>query len=67
MQLGRKGKRNYQVGTCAPGRDSEDKEEYKGGDPPWGVSILSHILGIPVLGSDIRKMSPLGWLEGHWD
>ena len=42
-----------------------------GRDPHWGVSGSSHILGAPVLGSNIRKTSLLGWLEqlieGMWE
>ena len=42
------------------GGDSEEKGDYTGGDsPPWRVSGLSHILGIPVLGSNTGKTSPL--------
>ena len=34
-----------------------------GRDPHWGVSGSSHILGAPVLGSNIRKTSLFCWLE----
>ena len=33
-----------------------------GGDPPWGVSILSYILGAPALRSSMERCTPLaGW------
>ena len=38
-----------------------------GGYSPWGVSRLSHILGVPVLGSYTEETSPLGCLENQWD
>lgn len=39
-------------GPMPLGGDSEEKEDYKGEDPPWGVSSSSYILDTPVLGSD---------------
>ena len=66
-ELGRKGREAIRSGLLLLGGDSEDEGDYMGGDPPWGVSGLSHILGASALGSDTRKMSPLGRLEGWWD
>ena len=59
------GKRNDQVGTCAPGKGHR-RGDYKGKDPPWGVSGWSPILGTPAWGLYTRKMSPLSWLEKQW-
>ena len=33
------------------------------GDPPWGVSSWTPLLGMPVLGLHTGKMSPLGLLK----
>ena len=52
------------LGPVSLGGHSEEKGDYMGGEPPWGMSGLSHILGTPVLGSSRGKTSPLGWLEG---
>ena len=47
------------------GGASEEEGDYRvGGDPPWGVSDLSHILGAPALASNTGKTRPLGWLVG---
>lgn len=50
--------------------DSEEKGDYKDGDPLWKVSGLSHILGALALGSDREVKSPDWkpvWLtEGLW-
>ena len=61
--IGQEGKRRDQVRTYAP----EEKGDYTGGNPPWGVSSSSHMAGALILGSNTRKTCPLGWLEGHWD
>ena len=49
------------------GGDSDEEGYYTDRDTPWGVNSVSYILAVPGLGSDTRKMSPLGWLEGRWD
>ena len=49
------------------GGNSEEKGGYTDGDPPLGVSNLSHILGAPGMESNSEKMSPLDCLEGCWD
>lgn len=44
------------------GGHSEEKEDSTGGHSSWGLSMLSHRLGIPVLGSYVEETSPLaGW------
>ena len=48
------------------GEDSEEKRDFTGRDPPWGVSSWSYILGTPVLGSSTKKTSLLaGWSAGR--
>lgn len=47
------------------GGDSEEKGYYTSGDPSWGVSGLSHIVGSPALGPYTGNMRHLGWLEGQ--
>ena len=49
--IGEEGKKSDQVGTCAPGRESEEKRKYTGEHSTWAGSGLSHRVGIPVLGS----------------
>ena len=53
------------LGPVSLGGDSEEKGDYMGRDPPWGVSDSSYILDAPVLWSATRKKSPLSWLEGQ--
>ena len=36
-------------------------------EPPWRLSSWNHVMGNPVLGFDMRKTSPLSWLENQWD
>ena len=48
------------------GGDSEEKGNYTGRHPPWGVSSESHRLGPPVLGSYVEDTSHLDWSEKHW-
>ena len=67
MKLGRMGREVIRWGPMPLGRDSEEKVDYVGGDPPWGESHLMHILGVPNLGYNTRKTSPLVWLEDWWD
>ena len=50
-------------GPVPLGGDSEEKRDYKSGHVPWGVSGLSHRVGLPVLGPYMEETSPLGWLE----
>lgn len=57
------GKKINQVSPC--GKRIREKEQLHR-DPSWEVSSLSHILATPTLGSNARKMSLLGWLEGWW-
>ena len=45
------------------GGDSEEKEDFKVRDPPWGVNGLNYILGTLVLGSNTEKISSLDCLE----
>ena len=66
MELGRK-RRAFGSGPVPPIEDSEEKGDYMGGDPPWGVSILSYPIGCPSPEIQYGKMRPLGWLEGRWD
>ena len=63
-ELGRKGRKAIRPGPMPVGRDSEEKGDYMGGDPPWEVSGSSHTLGVPALGSDTGKINPFQWLEG---
>lgn len=55
--------------------DSEKKGYYMGGVPPRGVTSLSHILGAPVLRSNMERQTPhpcwlvsrpVGLTEGLW-
>ena len=62
MELGRKEREAISFGPVPLGGDSEEKGDYTGRYPPWGISSLSHTLGAQVLGTDTRKMSP--WLIG---
>ena len=48
-------------------RNTKEKGDCKDRHPPWGVSVLRHRLGIPVLGTNVEETSPLGWLEDHRD
>ena len=65
--LNRKGREALRSGLVPLGEDSEAKGEYKGRDSPWGVSVSSHILGAPVLGSKPGKTRSLGWLDSYSD
>ena len=49
------------------GGDSEEKEDFKVRDPPWGVNGLNYILGTLVLGSNTEKISSLDCLEDQCD
>ena len=49
------------------GGDSEEVGGYRGGGPPLEMRGLSHMLGVPALGSNTRKTSLLSWLESQWD
>ena len=64
--MDRKGRKVIRSGLVPQGGESEEKGDYMDGNPPWGVSSLSHILGAPDLASNKRKTSPLGWLEDLW-
>ena len=62
-ELSRKGRKSTR--SAPPGRRIGGKEQLHR-DPSWEVSSLNHILATPTLGSNARKTSPLGWLEGWW-
>ena len=47
------------LGPVPPGEDSEEKGDYAGRRPPWGVSALSHMLSILALESCAEDTSPL--------
>ena len=55
------------LGPVPLGGDTEEGENSKDREPPWGVSSSSHILGTTALESDTRNTSPLSWLENQWD
>lgn len=55
------------LGPVPLGEDSEEKADYTGRHPPWGVSALSHTLSILVLESCAEDTSPLDYLEDHCD
>lgn len=55
------------LGPVPLGEDSEEKADYTGRHPPWGVSALSHTLSILVLESCAEDTSPLDCLEDHCD
>lgn len=46
-------------------RDTEEKEDYMGGDPLWGG--FKPYIGRPRTRVQHRADEPLGWLEGHWN
>ena len=59
-------------GPVSLGGDSEEKEDYTGGCPHWGVSGINHRLDTSVLGSYEEETSPLiggalGQTEGLWE
>ena len=62
MESGRKGKDMIRSGPVPLKGDTEEKRDYIGGDPPWGVSSSSHRLGISLLGSNTGETGP--WLAG---
>ena len=66
-ELGKKGSEAIRSGSVSLAGDKEEEGDYTGGDIPWVVSGLSHILGAPGLASETRKMSPLSCLENQWD
>lgn len=45
----------------------QEKGDYIGQDPLWGVSSSSNILSAPELGSNTWKPGPISWLEGQWE
>lgn len=57
-ELGRKEREVMRSGSVPLGGDTEEKGYYIGGDPLWGISIPSHLLGSPVLGSNTGKIVP---------
>ena len=63
--LSRKGRETIRSGLVPLGGDSEEKGDYTSRDSPWGVSVSSHILGAPVLGSKPGKTRSLGWLDSY--
>ena len=67
MELCKRGRKAIGSGPVPLGEDSEEKGDYTGRDSPWGQGSLRQILGSPALGSDTRKMSLVGGLEGLWN
>ena len=63
----RKLRKIIRLGPVPLGEDSEEKGDYTGRHPPWGVSALSHTPSILVLESCAEDTSPLGCLEDHCD
>ena len=62
MELGRMGRKVIRSGPVLLGGEKEEVGDYTGGDPPWGVSILSYTLGAPALRSNMERCAPLaGW------
>ena len=55
----RKERKVIRLGPVLLEGDSEEKGDYMGRDPHWGVSGLRHRLGTPLLGSYTGEMSPL--------
>lgn len=51
-ELGRKEREAIRSGPVPLGGDTEEKGDYMEEDPPWGISITSHLLGSPVLRSN---------------
>ena len=43
-ELGRKGREAIRSGPVAQAGDSEEKGDYRGRDPPWGINGSSYIL-----------------------
>ena len=66
-RIGMEGKRSNQVGTCAPGRDTEEERYYTGLEILLGSERFEHTVGNPALGSDTGRMSPPRWFENQWD
>lgn len=51
MESGRMGREEMRAGPVALGRDMRGGEFHGLGDCPWGVSGLSHMVGVPSLES----------------
>ena len=49
------------------GGTEEEGGNHRLRDPPWAVRSSGHIIGIPALESDTRKISPLHWSEHQWE
>lgn len=49
------------------GDTEEERGDHRLRDPPWRVRGSGHIIGIPALKSDTRKISPLSWSEHQWE
>ena len=65
QQVGKEEKSSGQ--DLCPWEQTQGKGDYTGGHTSWGVSGLSHRLGVPVLGSYAEEINPVGWLEDNWD
>lgn len=61
--MDRKGRKAIKLGLVLLGGDSEEKEDYTGGDLPWRLSRSSHRWGTSVLGSEKEGDMP-SWLVG---
>ena len=65
--LYRMGRKVIGLGPVCMGGNSEERGDHMHGHSSWGVSGLSHRLGIPVLGCYAKETSSLGHLENCWN
>lgn len=62
LKFSKKGRNAIRLGPVPLRGDSEEERDYMGRNTPWGVSRLSHRLGVPVLGPAQRRQILLaGW------
>ena len=64
--LGRKGREAMGLEPAQQEGSQKRKGLYRVRDPPWEARGSRHILRIPSLTSNTRKVTPLGWFEIQW-
>ena len=62
--MGREEKPSSQ--DMCPWEWTQEKEDYTGGNPSWGVSGSRYRLGDPSPGVLLRGDKPIDWLEDSW-
>ena len=67
MESSRKGREAIRSGPATLGGNREEEGSTEAQRSFLGSEQLDHIRGAPVLGSYTGEMSPIDWLEDHWD